>query len=93
MHYFSKIWAPPFCTVFSTICGTFVEENEKTQGDRNSFFGTPWPIWRWRDVEISVRDMCHKNSRFYHVLSVICGAVGVCRECHRVGHVVISFYN
>ena len=24
-----------FCTVFSTVCGTVVEENEKTQGDRN----------------------------------------------------------
>ena len=32
---FSRCWAPHFCTVFSTICGTVVKENEETQGGRN----------------------------------------------------------
>ena len=62
-----------FCTVFSTICGTVVQEIEKTQGDRNLVFGTPWPILRLRGVEISVRDTCQKNSR---VLPRV-----VCRRC------------
>ena len=46
--FFRKFAHPHFCTVFSTICGTVVEENEETQGDRNLFFGTPWPILRLR---------------------------------------------
>ena len=33
--FFAFFWASSFFTVFSTICGTVVEENEKTQRDRN----------------------------------------------------------
>ena len=68
-HVFRNFWHPHSCKVFSTICGTVVEENEKTQGDRNWVFGTPWPILRLRGLEISVRDIS-RNSKFYHVLSV-----------------------
>ena len=52
---FFEILGPHFCTVFSTICGTVVEENEKTWVDRNEVFGTPWPILRFKGAEILVR--------------------------------------
>ena len=50
--------------MFSTICGSVVEENEKTPGDRNFVFGTVWPILRLREVEMSLRDVCHKTTSF-----------------------------
>ena len=75
MRIFRKFVPPHFSTVFSTICGTVVEENEKTQGDRNYVFET-WPILRLREVEISVRDMCHKTSGF-----ATCCLSLWCRRC------------
>ena len=40
-------------------------------------------------VEFSVRDMCHKQQVLPRVVC-LSGAVGVCEESHRVGHVVIK---
>ena len=60
--FFGMLASLIFARCFSTICDTVVEENEKTQGDRNWFLETPWPIVRLRGVEISVRDMCHKTA-------------------------------
>ena len=54
----------------STICGTVVEENEKTQGDRN------WVFWdHLAHVEVEGgrnvgSEYVSQNSRFYLVLSV-----------------------
>ena len=45
-------------------------------------------FWGLSVVEIFGSGYVSQNNRFYHVLSV-CGAVGVCGERHRVGHVVI----
>ena len=70
MHVFRNFGPPHFCTVFSTICRTVVEENEKKNTGRSKLgFWDPWPILRLREVEFSVRDVS-QNSRFYHVLSV-----------------------
>ena len=71
-----EILGPLIFALFSSIRGTVVEENEKTQGDRNQVFGTPWPILRLREVEISVRDMCHKTAGF-----ATCCLSLWCRRC------------
>ena len=61
----------PVCFFFFfNICGTVVEENEKHREIEIRFLGTLWPISRLREVEISVRDTCHKTAGFHHVLLV-----------------------
>ena len=68
---FSKFWPLPFfCTVFSTICGTVVEENEKNRGIEIRFFGTPWPILRLREGRNFGSECVSQNNSFCHVLSV-----------------------
>ena len=76
MHFFRNFGLLHFCTVFSTICGTVVEENEKYRRIEIRFSGPPWPILRLRKVEISVRDMCHKTSGF----TAFCLSLW-CRRC------------
>ena len=59
----------PHFSLFSTICGTVVEEKKHSE-IAIWFFGTPWPVLRLKEVEISGSGYVPQNSRFYHVLSV-----------------------
>ena len=47
-RFFQNFDLPYFCTVFSTICGTVVEENEENTGGSKLGFWDPWPILRLR---------------------------------------------
>ena len=55
--------------MFSTICGTVAEENEKTQGGQNEVLGRLGPFLRFRVPKLWC-GMRHKTAGFYHVLSV-----------------------
>ena len=44
MQIVRNVWPRHFFTVFSTICGTVVEENEKTQGIEIGFLGPLGPF-------------------------------------------------
>ena len=60
------------------------------QGPVFKVFGTSWPILTLKVPEIFGTGML-QNSRVLPRVVCLCGAVGVCGECHRVGHVVMKF--
>ena len=70
--YFQNVDLHLFCTVFSTICGTVVEENEKTLRGSKLSFRDPCSILRCEEVEISVRDTCRNQ---------VLPRVFWCRQC------------
>ena len=74
--FFRNFGPPHFCTVFSTIL-SFWDPLAHFEIEGGRNFGSGY---------------VSQNSRFYHVLSCLCGVVGVCGECHLAGHVVINFY-
>ena len=73
-RFFRNFGVRHLCTVFSNICGTVVEENEKTQGD--SGFWDPSAHSEVEGIEISVRVLCHKTAGF-----TTCCLSLWCRRC------------
>ena len=90
--YFSKIWAPSFLH-FLPSAARSLKRTKKTQEDRNWVFWDPLAHF---EVEGGGRNfrfgMCvTKQQVFFPRVVCLCGCrVGVCGECHRVGHVVVN---
>ena len=83
MRIFSKFRAPHFCTVFSTICGTVVKK-KMSQWARFQGF---WDLLAHFEVEEARNfgsEYVSQNSRVLPRVVCLCGAVGVCGECHGV---------
>ena len=86
---FSKLRSPSFVHY---VLYHLRQRVKKTQGIEIRFLGFVGPFWGWGRVEISVRDMCHKQQVLPRVVC-LCGAVGVCGKCHRVGRCCDIFDN
>ena len=71
-----------FALCFPPSAGTPQTKNG-LRGQLSSFFGFSWPILRFRGPKFLFRDVS-QNSRVLPRVFCLCGAVGVCGECHGV---------
>ena len=90
LFFFRNLGVLHFCTVFYHLRHGCCRERKNTGRSKLGFWDS-LAHFEVEGPEISVRDMCHKNSRLLPRVVCLCGAVGVYGECHRVGHVVIFF--
>ena len=91
MRVFRIFGLPHFPVCFLTICGTVVEENEKTQEGSKLGFWEPLADFEVEGGRNFGSGYVSQNSRVSPRVVSLCGAVGVHGECHRVGHVVVVF--
>ena len=80
-HFFRNFGLPHFYTVLPSAARS--SKKIMCQGARFQGFWTSWPILSFKEPKNFVRDASQNNRVLLRVVC-LCGAVGVCRECHGV---------
>ena len=91
MIFFSIFLDPPiFAMYFLPSAARSLKRTKKHRWIEKRFLGPLGPFWGWRGSKFRFQ-ICVTKQQVLPRVVCLCGAVGVCGECCRVGHVVINF--